>query len=69
MRTLLGWALMGFYACAPVTPLSCTPAQGVPVEPVVQFDSGCAVLDAITSDRMVRTDDGSPLVIHCDGGK
>jgi hypothetical protein len=41
-----------------------------PVAPVQvdASDSGCAVLDDITASRLIRTADGTPLIIHCDGG-
>lgn len=68
MRTLLGWAVCGFVACSPATPLSCTPAQSAPFTTGPLPDGACESFDEITTDRMIRAPDGMPLVIHCDGG-
>lgn len=36
--------------------------------PVATPDSSCAVDDAVTAARLIRTPGGAPLVVHCDAG-
>jgi hypothetical protein len=53
-------------ACSACTP----PAPSPPFAPEAGDASPCAVDEAITAARLIRTADGSALVIHCpDGGQ
>lgn len=45
----------------------CAPLPG-PTVPDSATDGGCALDDRISAARIIANPDGTPLVIHCDGG-
>lgn len=43
----------------------CMPTLTPPVVPDAPYDGGCALSEAITEARLIRTDSGAPLVVPC----
>lgn len=56
-RSVMGAALLAAVACG------CNPAPVVPVVIEAGDAAPCGVDEAITANRMIRTDGGAPLVL------
>lgn len=48
--------------------LTACPSTPAPVTPLPDADAACVVDERIDQARLIRTADGSPLVIHCQDG-